>query len=131
MRREVDEEFARYVRARQHQLLRAAWLACADLRPAEGLVQGALATLALRWERVEAEDPDAVVRRVLYRETVSSGRRARRDGLTTLPLGPVLPGDDWPRGERLDPSRAPEALAVLTPRQRAVVVLRHFEDRGD
>jgi RNA polymerase sigma-70 factor (sigma-E family) len=128
MRREVDEEFARYVRARQHRLLRAAFLVCGDARLAEDLVQGALASLAPRWERLRSEDPDGYVRRVLYRDAISSWRRTRRESLGLLPLEPISPEAARGSGERVDLERA---LAALTPRQRAVIVLRYFEDRSE
>jgi RNA polymerase sigma-70 factor (sigma-E family) len=128
MRREVDEEFAQYVRARQHRLLRVAFLVCGDTYLAEELLEGALAKLAARWGRLRAEDPDAYVRRLLYRDAVSSSRRARRESLDLhlerLPDAPN-PGDV---DDRVDPERA---LELLTPRQRAVLVLRFFEDRTE
>jgi RNA polymerase sigma-70 factor (sigma-E family) len=128
MRREVDEEFAQYVRARQHRLLRGAFLVCGDTHLAEELLEGALAKLAARWGRLRAEDPDAYVRRLLYRDAVSSSSRARRESLDLhlerLPDAPN-PGDV---DDRVDPERA---LELLTPRQRAVLVLRFFEDRTE
>jgi RNA polymerase sigma-70 factor (sigma-E family) len=130
VRREVDEEFAQYVRARQHRLLRGAFLVCGDTHLAEELLEGALAKLATRWGRLRAEDPDGYVRRVLYRDAVSSWRRARRESLD-LPLEP-LPADGsgylGGGGDRIDLERA---LELLTPRQRAVLVLRFFEDRTE
>src|SRR5690348_7933622 len=128
MQREVDEEFARYVRARQHQLLRAAYLVCGDAHLAEDLLQGALAKLALRWERLRHENPDAYVRRILYRDAVSSWRRTRRESLGLLPPEPVIPDAVRSAGERIDLERA---LLALTPKQRAVIVLRYFEDRSE
>lgn len=129
MRREVDEEFAQYVHARQHRLLRAAFLVCGDPRLAEDLLEGALAKLALRWGRLRTEDPDAYVRRILYRDAVSSWRRTRRESLDLHVLEPLAGGgsaDLGGIGERIDLERA---LEQLTPRQRAVLVLRFFEDR--
>lgn len=131
MRREVDEEFAQYVRARQHRLLRAAFLVCGDLHLAEDLLQGALVKLAARWERLRNEDPDAYVRKILYRDAVSSWRRTRRESLSLFPeldLDRPEPDRAPGTGERLDLLRA---LAQLTPKQRAVVVLRFFEDRSE
>ena len=131
MQSEVDEEFARYVRARQHQLLRAAYLVCGDAHLAEDLVQGALAKLASRWERLRHENPDAYVRRILYRDAVSSWRRTRRESLSSLPDLPagVPERDRAPEtASRVDLQRA---LAHLTAKQRAVVVLRFFEDRSE
>jgi RNA polymerase sigma-70 factor (sigma-E family) len=129
MQHEVDEEFARYVRARQHRLLRAAYLVCGDAHLAEDLLQGALAKLAPRWERLRHENPDAYVRKILYRDAISSWRRTRRESLSTLPLMDVPVDDLSPRtGQRIDLERA---LDELTPKQRAVIVLRFFEDRSE
>lgn len=131
MRREVDEEFAEYVRARQHRLLRAAYLVCGDTHLAEDLLQGALVKLASRWERLRYENPDAYVRRILYRDAVSSWRRTRRETLSLFPDiddRRIEPDRSAATGERVD---VMAALDQLTPKQRAVVVLRFFEDRSE
>lgn len=126
MQREVDEDFARYVRARQHSLLRAAYLLCGDARLAEELLRDAFASVALRWDRVRAGDPDAHVRRVLYRDAMSSLRRTRRDSIA----GALSQLGDRVGSTASDPVGVEEALAALTPKQRAVVVLRYFEERS-
>jgi RNA polymerase sigma-70 factor (sigma-E family) len=142
MRREVDAEFAEYVRARQHQLLRAAYLVCGDAHLAEDLLQQALMKLALRWQRIRSENPDAYVRRILYRDAVSAWRRTRRehldgaagrgagDGFGGGPAEDVHAAGDTEQevAQRVDLARA---LADLTAKQRAVVVLRFFEDRSE
>jgi RNA polymerase sigma-70 factor (sigma-E family) len=130
MRREVDEDFTRYVRARQHTLLRAAYLVCGDAHLAEDLLQGAFAKLAMRWERLRADNPDAYVRRILYHDAISSWRRTRREHvLEVLPeTEPWRVEESAAVAERLDLERA---LATQTPKQRAVVVLRYFEDRSE
>ena len=79
MRSEVDEDFARYVAARQHRFLRAAFLVCGDRDRAEDAVETAFARLAPRWTRVRAEDPDAYVRSHLYRLAVAAGRKGGDD----------------------------------------------------
>jgi len=128
MRHEVDEEFASYVRARQHRLLRAAYLVCGDAHLAEDLLQGALVKLALRWDRVRGENPDAYVRRILYRDAVSAWRRTRRESIAAVLPDPGHADHSTGVSDRLDLERA---LATLTPKQRAVVVLRYFEDRTE
>lgn len=128
----ADPEFVEYVRARQGTLLRAAYLVCGDAHLAEDLLQGALVKLARNWSRVREERPDAFVRRILYHDAVSSWRRRRHEvvGLETLPPEAApLGGPEQERVERrLDVLRA---LDTLTPRQRATVVLRYFEDRSE
>ena len=118
------------MRARQHTLLRAAYLVCGDVHLAEDLLQGALVKLARQWERVRDEAPDGYVRRILYRDAVSSWRKRRREVLGIEPAW-VEPIDTWESEEverRVDVLRA---LDALTPRQRATIVLRYFEDRSE
>ena len=118
------ESYTAFVRARQGALLRAAYLLTGDRHRAEDLVQGALVKLAEHWPKVKDGYPEAFVRTVLYRDSVSWWRRHGRER-----LGPV---PDAPSGDAADdvPDRLllAAALARLTPRQRAVVVLRFFED---
>ncbi|KGN42163.1 sigma factor-like helix-turn-helix DNA-binding protein, partial [Knoellia aerolata] len=116
---EVDDEFADFVRARQHQLLRAAYLLRGDEQEAERLVRGAFTTLSLRWRTVRDEDLDAFVRRVLYRDATS-----RRSGRRVPPAARETSAGQAPGGLLA-------ALAELSPRQRAVTVLRHFEQRTE
>ena len=127
---EVDDDFADYVRARQHQLLRAAYLVCGDEHLAEDLLQGALVKLAVHWHKVKDEYPDAFVRRILYRDAVSAWRKRRREIVGADEHLSVVAGLDEVsvRGERVDLMRV---LAQLPPRQRAVIVLRYFEDRTE
>ncbi len=129
MRRELDAEFAEYVRAREQQLLRAAYLVCGDAHLAEDLLQQALMKLALRWDKIRSENPDAFVRRVLYRDAVSSWRKTRRERVTDGPVEHLGPSDPGAAAvTRLD---VRQALLELTPKQRAVVVLRYFDDRTE
>jgi RNA polymerase sigma-70 factor (sigma-E family) len=122
---EVDEreEFTRWARARQPHLLRACLLLTGDRHRAEDLVQEALAKVATRWGRLRTSSPDAYARKVMYHDHVSWWRKRRGEVLTAYDV------------EATAPAGAPEqrilllsALRTLTPRQRAVVVLRYFED---
>ncbi len=69
------ESFEAWASARQHGLLRAAYLLTGDLGRAEDLVQEALLKVALRWRRLGGPRPDAYVRVILYRDQVSWWRR--------------------------------------------------------
>ncbi|WP_404382086.1 sigma-70 family RNA polymerase sigma factor [Knoellia locipacati] len=109
--REVDEDFAEYVHARQHRMLQAAFLVCGDAALAEEVTESALGALLLRWPRVRDDDPDTFVRRLLHGAALS--RRVRRGDTTRG--GPELP---------------PE-LAELSARQRAAAVLLRFEERTE
>ena len=117
------DEFTRWARARQAQLLRAALLMSGDRGRAEDLVQDALTQVAMRWRRLRDGSPDAYARRVIYHGNVSWWRRRRNEVLTAYDVEPAQ------QHESLDRKLAiRRALAALTPRQRAVVVLRYFED---
>jgi len=127
-----DEGFADFAvfvqRAQPRLLLRAAFLICGDAHLAEDLVQSALVKVALRWATLRDGHPEAYLRTVLYRDAVSWWRRQRREVVVASP--PELPlevdEDELPR--RVVFARA---LARLTPKQRAVLVLRFFEDHTE
>lgn len=120
-----EESFRRWADARQLALLRTAVLLTGDRSRAEDLVQEALTKVALRWRRLRDDNPDAYARKILVRDNISGWRRRRHEVLV----------DPEPRGQVPDHAPAAErrllldqALALLTPRQRAVVVLRYFDD---
>jgi DNA-directed RNA polymerase specialized sigma24 family protein len=125
-----DDEFVEYAQARQHSLLRAAYLVTGDLRIAERLVGSALVQLARQWPRVREEQPDLYVRRLLYRDAVASWRGRHAEAMAA---GPAWAEADEPWDADLVERRREvlRALDALTPRQRAVVVLRWFEERGE
>ena len=118
-------EFVAFVRARQHRLLRAAYLVCGDHHRAEDLLQDALVKLALRWRQVRHGEPEAYLRTVMYRDAVSWWRRRRREALSGAV--PEAAGSDSAEAVS-DRMVFASALARLAPRQRAVLVLRFFED---
>lgn len=120
------EEFTRWAQARQPHLLRAALLLTGDRQRAEDLVQEALTKVALRWGRLRDSSPDAYARKVMYHDNVSWWRRRRLEVVTDQP--PEPPAKEPPTERRL---MLGLALATLTPRQRAVIVLRYFEDLSE
>jgi RNA polymerase sigma-70 factor (sigma-E family) len=122
----IDPEFAAYVRARRGHLLGAAVLICGDPHLAEDLVQEALVKLARHWPRVKDGMPDAYVRRTMYRDNVSWWRRRRHQRLTAAVEAPE--GGPDPTGSWESQADVRAALLRLPTRQRAVVVLRYFED---
>lgn len=121
-------EFTAFAQACQPRLLRAAYLICRDVHLAEDLLQAALVKVALRWSRLRDGQPEAYARTVLYRDAVSWWRRQRREVTMAQPPEPqpAAEGDEIPL--RLLLARA---LARLTPKQRAVLVLRFFEDHTE
>lgn len=129
-----EREFAAFVRARQQSLLHAAILLVGDVSAAQDLVQEALIKLAERWEKVERGAEAAYVRRTMYRDSVSRWRRLRRERLYEDPSTASGrrgadhhdPVSAWTAGAEV---RA--ALQQLSPGQRAVMVLRYYEDLSE
>ncbi len=127
-------DFEEFVRARSTSLARAAYLLTGDQHQGEELVQEALARAAQRWSSItsQGQDPEPYVRRILYTRAVDSWRRRRVvEVLGPIPVHPVAAsaaGEDEAAVRRVV---LREALMRLTPRQRAVLVLRFFEDRTE
>jgi RNA polymerase sigma-70 factor (sigma-E family) len=130
----VDDEaegFAQFVAARERALQRTAWLLTGDWALAEDLVQTALARSWPRWERIRRrDDPELYVRRVMV-NTWASWRRRRWRGEHASAAVPdtAAPGDMAAEVASRMAVRA--ALGSLTSRQRAVLVLRVFDDLSE
>jgi RNA polymerase sigma-70 factor (sigma-E family) len=118
----MEQEFTRWARERQQALLRTAVLLTGDHHRAEDLVQDALTKVAVRWRRLRDENPDAYARQVIVRTNISWWRKHRREVIAVVPERPA-PSSTTDRRLALD-----DALATLTPRQRATVVLRYYDD---
>lgn len=126
-----DEVFRGFVAARQQALLRTAFLLTGDQGLAEDLVQTALERTVRRWSGGgEPASLEAYVRRVMYREQVSRWRRRR---VVEVPSA-ELP--EWRLDGRSDDAVEDHlvlqrALQQIGRRQRAVLVLRYFEDLSE
>ena len=123
-----DVAFSAFVAARSRGLLRLAYLLTHDEGMAEDLLQTALTKSWFAWDRLD-NDPLRYVRRVLVTTSVSWWRRRWTHELPTeaLPELPV-PGtiDDRAGAQDLW-----IAIGRLPVRQRAVVVLRYYEDLSE
>jgi RNA polymerase sigma-70 factor (sigma-E family) len=127
----AEDGFAQFVAARERALLRTAWLLTGDWALAEDLVQTALVRSWPRWERIRRrEHPEVYVRRVMVNTWASWARRRWRGErpAMTMPDEPA-PGDI--AGEVTLRMVVRAALGSLTRRQRAVVVLRVFDDMSE
>jgi RNA polymerase sigma-70 factor (sigma-E family) len=124
------DQFEAFVHARGPSLLRSAGLLTGDQHLAEDLVQSALARCHQAWPRLRSVDnAEAYTRRIMYHLQVSWWRR-RRVGEVLLAEPPerAAPGHTDP--DALWLTLRP-ALLRLTPAQRAVIVLRFYEDRSE
>ena len=126
-----DEVFRAFVAARGHALIRTAYLLTGDQQLAEDLVQTSLERAVRHWSAIR--DPgaaEAYVRRTMYREQVSLWRRRRVTELSSATVPePRTSGSGDDRVE--DRLAMREVLMQLSRRQRAVLVLRYFEDRTE
>ena len=127
MREEREREFDEFVIARQRRMLRTAYLLCGDWHLAEDLTQNALAKVYVGWARIQRVDNvDAYVHRMLFRTYIDTYRRRRKREILSDAVPDVadLAGDGDLRRALL------KALAQVSPRYRAVLVLRFWEDRS-
>lgn len=123
---ELRREFTEFVTARTPSLLRLAYVLTNDQFAAEDLLQNALSRSAVRWRHIR-QSPEAYVRKAMYHEQISRWRSPRW-GRESVQAGlPEATGAD-PAGEVDLKLAVSHALRLLTPHQRAVVVLRYFED---
>lgn len=107
-------------------LLRAAWLLTGSRPAAEDLAQETAVRVVVQWPKVaRADRPEAYARRVLLNTFLSARRRAWR---AEVPVADV-PDSAAAAGDGIEDLR--RALLTLPPRQRAAVVLRHYEDRSE
>lgn len=124
-------DFESWMAARQHRLLRTAYLLTGDVHTAEDLTQTTLAKVYLAWDRVSAaHSVDAYARRMLINEHTSMWRRLwrHREVVTdTSSHDGSVPATEY------DGVSAAlwEAVRSLPDRQRAVVVLRYYEQLSE
>ncbi|MBX9397923.1 SigE family RNA polymerase sigma factor [Streptomyces sp. TRM72054] len=126
--------FASYVRARQPVLLRTARSLTANPCDAEDLLQTALTKTYVAWERIEDHRAlDGYVRRALLNTRTSQWRKRRVDEFACdeLPEPEPLPGGDDPAEQQALHDAMWRAIMRLPARQRAMVVLRYYEDLSE
>jgi RNA polymerase sigma-70 factor (sigma-E family) len=126
----MQVDFPEFVQGRSHALLRFAYLLTADRHLAEDLTQEALVRAHRRWSGiVGAEGPEPYVRKAILRQYLS-WRRRRSFAERPVPDLPEPAVAD--ASERLVEADAMWSLLAGLPRsQRAVMVLRYYEDLPD
>ncbi|MGW0492958.1 SigE family RNA polymerase sigma factor [Streptomyces olivaceus] len=126
--------FSSYVKARQPVLLRTARSLTANPSDAEDLLQTALTKTYVAWERIEDHRAlDGYVRRALLNTRTSQWRKRKVDEFACDELPepePVAAGDDPAERQALHDAMW-RAITKLPARQRAMVVLRYYEDLSE
>jgi RNA polymerase sigma-70 factor (sigma-E family) len=121
-------DFAQFVAAREQALQRTAWLLTGDWALAQDLVQTALARSWPRWERINRRDnPEVYVRQVMVNTWTTWSRRRWR-GEKASPAVADAPARGDLATEVANRMALRDALAMLSRRQRAVLVLRVYDD---
>lgn len=120
-----DAEFVEFVRAASGRLSHAAYLMTGDRHQAEDATQTALVRTYASWSRVRHDDAYGYTRRVMVNHIVDTWRRPIRE----------YPSDTIPEQRRgdiadevADRRWLQTVLSSLSPRERAIVVLRYYFD---
>lgn len=126
-----QDDFAEWMAARQPHLLRTAYLLTGDPHAAEDLLQTALAKAYLAWDRVSRADSiDTYVCRILINEHRSTWRRLWRKREVVADTSTyVVPVED--RSDDGASAALWSAVQTLPERQRAVIVLRYYEQLSE
>ncbi|MGS2647298.1 SigE family RNA polymerase sigma factor [Streptosporangium sp. LJ11] len=125
------EGFHEFVHARQQSLMRTAYLLTGNPHLAEDLLQTVLTRLASHWTKLaKGGNPEAYARKALVNQSISWRRRKHVELLGAE--APELAESRQPHDEATVRRLALlHTLAQLTPKQRAVIVLRFYEDRSE
>ncbi|GAA2628284.1 SigE family RNA polymerase sigma factor [Dactylosporangium fulvum] len=135
----LADEFGDFVRSRTPSLLRSAFLLTGDQHLAEDLVQNALIRTHQAWRRLHhTGNAEAYTRKIMYHLQVAWWRRGKVVESLTEDVTETLRGTRRDASDTGDHATATAvrvtlqaALLRLTNRQRAVLVLRFFEDRSE
>jgi len=124
-------DFHEYVYARGPALMRLACLLTGDRLRAEDLVQEVLVSAYTKWHRISAADrPDVYVRRMLVNANISWWRRLTNREVT-IDAVPDRRGDGDHEQVVADRDAMWRLVRALPPKQRAVLVLRYYEDLSE
>ncbi|MEY9889361.1 RNA polymerase sigma-70 factor (sigma-E family) [Catenulispora sp. MAP5-51] len=130
---EDEQRFREFVGARSKALLQTAYLLTGDWEHGRDLVQSALAGLARKWGRLaDPSQAEAYARKAIYNAHVDRTRRLSWHRERTTATVPDTAAERSDPADQVAVRRdVMAALRRLPPGQRAVVVLRYFEDRTD
>jgi RNA polymerase sigma-70 factor (sigma-E family) len=128
MRPDQEREYIEYVTGRLARLHRTAYLLCGDGHRADDIVQTTLTALYTQWKRVAAADNvDAYVHSILVRRYLDE-RRLRWSRVRLGDVPPHAATVEAADNGIVERDALMAALRVLPKGQRAVVVLRYFDD---
>ena len=124
---DCPEGFMEFMSAAAPRLRRTAYLLCGDWHAAQDLTQATLVRVFVGWHRIR--DPGSA-HAYAQRTLVNSYLAGRRRKSSTEVVSGELADQPGPPGTADLRLVLMQALGVLTPRARAVVVLRYWEDRS-
>jgi RNA polymerase sigma-70 factor (sigma-E family) len=126
----AGRSFEEFARAKQAGLIRFGYLLVRDHQLAQDLAQEGLARLHGRWSQFAVEgSPDAYVRKVMVNQLLTWRRRR---AWAEQPVAEVREDhDDDPSAAIVERAEMWALIADLPMRQRAVIVLRYYEDLDD
>jgi RNA polymerase sigma-70 factor (sigma-E family) len=120
-------EFTDFVAARGSALYRYGYVLTGNAEDAADLTQEALMRLGDAWPKIrKKDDPEGYVRTTMARLHISVWRRLRRERLVA-----TVPEVAYIEDRLVDDTGLWNELKGLPPKQRAVLVLRYYEDLSD
>lgn len=123
-----DAEFTEFVAVRSNQLYRSAYLLTTAPHAAEDLLQTTLTKVYVGWRRMRAADDPVRYAHGILIKTFLSERRLRRSG--ELPVAETPEPPTRESGDPVERLALMSALAELSPLDRAVIVLRYWNDQS-
>ena len=132
MDRKQERAFEDFIASHGDSLLRLATLLTSDQGLGEDAYQETLHRLAARWSRVDS--PHAYCRKILHNIVIDQARSQQRKPAEVQLHEAHDAGDPRAQEEAAAVEIRPvllAALGALTPQQRAIVVLRYFDDRSE
>jgi RNA polymerase sigma-70 factor (sigma-E family) len=130
--RPTDADFLAWVQAQREPLRRTAFLICGDWYLADDLVQEATARVYAKWPRLASRgEPNAYARKIVINLVNDYGRRPARREISHeyIPEPFVRAAPDGSADDSVQ-ARVLSALGDLPPGQRAVLVLRFWDDQS-
>lgn len=125
-----DRDFDAFVRSTWRSLRQAAFALTGNTADAEDLLQSVLANAYARWPRLRRDDPVAYVRRALVNRYIDTWRR--RNVVREMSRAEPPERTSYDELDRFDDrDDLATLLAALSPRERTVVVMRHYLDLSE